>query len=328
MGKQKILVVDDLPQNLQLMRQVLSDQYQLSFATDGKLALAAAEKHMPDLILMDVMMPNMDGYEACRELKKRPDLQHIPVVFVTAMGEEEDEKNGFDAGGVDYITKPIKAPIVKRRVQTHLSLVRVEELEKSRLLIIERLGRAAEFKDNQTGLHVIRMSHYSKMLAEKCGMSESWCKQLFLAAPMHDIGKIGISDSIILKPGPLNDDEWEVMKKHPEMGADIIGHHDSELLAMAHRIALNHHEKWDGSGYPNGVAGEDIPLEARIIAIADVFDALTTKRPYKEAWEVPDALAHLEESAGSHLDPHLVKLFTEIMDDILMVMDKWSENSA
>ncbi len=325
---QKILVVDDVAENLQLMRNILAGDYKLVFATDGEKAVAAAEKHRPDLILMDVMMPNMDGYEACRQIKTRPDLSGIPVIFVTAMGELSDEMLGFDIGGVDYIMKPVKPPLVRRRVQTHLSLVRVEELEKTRLQIIERLGRAAEFKDNETGLHVIRMSHYARIIAEDCDVSPAWTRQLFMAAPMHDVGKIGIPDGILTKPGPLDPEEWALMRKHPEIGAEIIGKFDTGLLQMAGEIALAHHEKWDGSGYPKGLAGEDIPLSARIVAVADVFDALTTKRPYKEAWSVEAAIAHIREVAGTHLDPRVVAAFLKRTDDVLTVMATWGEDRA
>jgi len=324
----KILVVDDVAENLQLMRNILAADYKLVFATDGEKAVAAAEKHRPDLILMDVMMPKVDGYEACRRIKTVPELADIPVIFVTAMDDVSDEMLGFDIGGVDYIIKPVKPPLVRRRVQTHLSLVRVEELEKTRLQIIERLGRAAEFKDNETGLHVIRMAHYARMIAERCEVSAGWVRRLFLAAPMHDVGKIGVPDSVLTKPGPLNEAEWAVMRKHPEIGAEIIGDSKRGLLQMAREIALAHHEKWDGSGYPNGLSGEDIPLSARIVAVADVFDALTTKRPYKEAWSTEAATAHLKENSGKHLDAHLVDIFLGRIDDVLTVMATWGEHRA
>ena len=310
------------------MRNILAGDYKLVFTTDGEKAVAAAEKHKPDLILMDVMMPNMDGYEACRRIKARPDLSGIPVIFVTAMGEVSDKMPGFDIGGVDYITKPVKPPLVRRRVQTHLSLVRVAELEKTYLQIIERLGRAAEFKDNETGLHVIRMSHYARMIAECCDVSPEWARQLFMAAPMRDAGKIGIPDSILTKPGPLSEEEWILVRKHPEIGAEIIGRFDTGLLHLACEVALAHHEKWDGSGYPNGLAGEDIPLSARVVAVADVFDALMTKRPYKEAWPVEVAVAHIKEIAGTHLDPRLVGVFLKRIEEALTVMATWGEDSA
>ncbi len=325
MYNEKILVVDDEPQNLQLMRQILSQDYHLIFATDGQKALEVAAKHKPDLILMDVMMPVLNGYQACKDLKKDPELAHIPVIFVSAMNDIEDETEGFDAGGVDYITKPVKAAVVRRRLQTHLSLVHVEELIKTRQLIIERLGRAAEFKDNETGRHVLRMSSYSYLLAEKIGQPVGWCQLLQQAAPMHDLGKIGIPDHIMLKQGPLDDAEWKIMKTHPQIGADIIGEHRSELLTMAREIALTHHEKWNGQGYPKGLSQSDIPLSGRIVAIADVFDALVTVRPYKKAWPVEKAFATLREDAGTHFDPELVTAFLGCREKILHVKEKWPD---
>ena len=325
MERYKLLIVDDEPQNLQLMRQVLSRDYQLAFATDGKKALDAVAKHRPDLILMDVMMPGMDGYQVCQKLKTDPRWAAIPVIFVTAMSDVKDESEGFDAGGVDYITKPIKAPLVRRRVKTHLSLVNIDELEKTRLLIIQRLGRAAEYKDNETGLHVIRMSHYCLIMAQKMGRPENWCELILHASPMHDVGKIGIPDRILLKPGPLNGEEWVLMKQHSAMGAEIIGEHNTGLLAMAASIALNHHEKWDGTGYPAGLKGEDIPLHSRIVAISDVFDALTTKRPYKQAWPLDETLELMKSQTGKHFDPGLIPVFMDSLDDILAVKKRWAE---
>ncbi len=323
----KILVVDDEPQNLQLMRQILSSDYRLVFATDGQKALEVAAKHRPALILMDIMMPNMDGYQACRKLKSDPELSDIPVIFVTAMGEIDDETEGFDAGGVDYITKPVKAPLVRKRVLTHLSLVHVQELEKTRLLIIQRLGRAAEFKDNETGRHVIRMSHYSNLLAEKIGRPKNWCDLMLQAAPMHDLGKIGIPDNILLKQGPLDEEEWKIMRRHPKIGSDIIGDHNSALLKMAAEIAMTHHEKWNGQGYPRRLKATDIPLSGRITALADVFDALVTDRPYKKAWPVEKAFELIQTEAGGHFDPDLAPAFLNCRESILQIKQKWPEIS-
>lgn len=320
-----ILVVDDKPDNLQVMRQILTNQYQILFAKSGERALALAADENPDLILLDVMMPEMDGFETCRHLKANPKTATIPVIFVTAMSDIEDETHGFQLGAVDYITKPVSAPIVRARVKTHLSLVSVKEVQETRLEIIRRLGRAAEYKDNETGLHVIRMSHYAMLLAKACGMSDADAELLLNAAPMHDIGKIGIPDSILLKPGKLTPDEWAVMRRHPLIGAEIIGEHKSKLLEWARLIALTHHEKWDGTGYPQGLKGEEIPRIARIVAVVDVFDALTTRRPYKDAWPVEAALQYLEEHSGKHFDPQLVTLFASIIPSVLEVRDRWQE---
>jgi putative two-component system response regulator len=321
----RLLVVDDEPNNLRVMRQILQDKYELAFAKDGVRAIALALEQKPHLILMDVMMPEMDGFEACRRIKQIDELAHIPLIFVTAMTDIEDETQGFRLGAVDYIAKPISAAIVRARVENHLSLVRAAEVEMTRLEIIRRLGRAAEYRDNETGLHVIRMSHYSRLLGEEVGLNGRASDLLLNAAPMHDIGKIGIPDRILLKPSALDPDEWKTMREHPQIGAKIIGGDTSELLQLAQTIALTHHEKWDGSGYPKGLAGEEIPLVGRIIAIADVFDALTTRRPYKNAWPHEQAIDYLQAQSGAHFDPQLVPLFLDRMDDVLRVKNQWAD---
>ena len=320
-----ILAVDDEASNLQLLRQILQDRYRLLFAKDGARALELANQEKPDLILLDVMMPGMTGYETCRALKADAATAAIPVIFVTALSDAGDEVDGFDAGAVDYITKPVSPPIVRARVRTHLSLVRAEELKQSRLEIVQRLGLAAEYKDNETGLHVIRMSNYARILGVAAGMQEAQADDLLHAAPMHDVGKIGIPDNILQKPGALDKDEWAVMQSHATIGADIIGKHVGGMLAMAHDVALTHHEKWDGSGYPNGLAGDDIPLVGRIVAIADVFDALTSARPYKAEWPVEKAVDYLKQQRGQHFDPELVDLFLERLPEVLEVKQRWAE---
>ena len=321
----RLLLVDDEPTNLQVLRHVLQADYRLLFATDGARALQVAREQLPQLILLDIMMPGMDGYAVCRALKADPATAGIPVIFITALTDSQDETAGFDVGGVDYLTKPVSPPVVRARVRTHLSLVRMEELRETRLQIVQRLGRAAEYKDNETGLHVIRMSHFSQLLALAAGCSPAWAEDLLNAAPMHDVGKIGIPDAVLRKPGPLDADEWATMRRHPEIGAEIIGEYPSGVLQLAREIALAHHEKWDGSGYPRGLAGEAIPLSARIVAIADVFDALTTRRPYKEPWPVQDALDHIAAQAGKHFDPALVALFAPLLPQLLEIRARWAE---
>lgn len=321
----RLLLVDDEPTNLQVLRHVLQADYRLLFATDGERALQVAREQRPDLILLDVMMPHLDGYAVCRVLKADAATAAIPVIFITALTDSQDETAGFDVGGVDYLTKPVSPPVVRARVRTHLSLVRMEELRETRLQIVQRLGRAAEYKDNETGMHVIRMSHFSQLLALAAGCSPAWAEDLLNAAPMHDVGKIGIPDAVLRKPGPLDADEWATMRRHPEIGAEIIGEYPSGVLQLAREIALAHHEKWDGSGYPRGLAGEAIPLSARIVAIADVFDALTTRRPYKEPWPVQDALDHIAAQAGKHFDPALVALFAPLLPQLLEVRARWAE---
>lgn len=322
-----ILVVDDEATNLQLLKQILRDQYRLLFAKDGARALELARQERPDLILLDVMMPGMTGYEVCRQLKADARTSPIPVIFVTALVDTADEVEGFAVGAVDYITKPVSPPIVTARVRTHLSLVRLDELQETRLQIVQRLGLAAEYKDNETGLHVIRMSHYARVLGLAYGMSAQQADDLLNAAPMHDVGKIGIPDSILKKPGRLDAAEWQVMQTHVTIGGHIIGEHTQSMLAMARDIALSHHEKWDGSGYPLGQAGEAIPLVGRIVAVADVFDALTTVRPYKMAWTVDDAVAWLIEQRGQHFQPLLVDLFVQHLPEVLEIKERWAERS-
>ena len=321
----RLLLVDDEPTNLQVLRHILQADYRLLFATDGERALQVAREQRPDLVLLDIMMPHMDGYAVCCALKADAATASIPVIFITALDDSQDETAGFDVGGVDYLTKPVSPPVVRARVRTHLSLVRMDELRETRLQIVQRLGRAAEYKDNETGMHVIRMSHFSKLLALAAGHSPAWAEDLLNAAPMHDVGKIGIPDAVLRKPGPLDADEWDTMRRHPEIGAEIIGEHPSGVLQLAREIALAHHEKWDGSGYPRGLAGEAIPLSARIVAIADVFDALTTRRPYKEPWPVQDALDHIAAQAGKHFDPALVALFAPLLPQLLEVRARWAE---
>jgi putative two-component system response regulator len=321
-----ILAVDDEATNLQLLRQILQEKYRLLFAKDGARALELAHQERPDLVLLDVMMPGMSGYEVCASLKAHPATAAIPVIFVTALTDTDDEVEGFEAGAVDYITKPVSPPLVRARVKTHLSLVRMEELRATRLAIVQRLGLAAEYKDNETGLHVIRMSHFARLLGVAAGMNEHEADDLLHAAPMHDVGKIGIPDRILQKAGPLDPDEWKVMQSHATIGGEIIGEHGGGMLALARNIALTHHEKWDGSGYPEGLAGERIPLEGRIVAIADVFDALTSKRPYKAAWSEEEALDYLRKQKGQHFDPALVDLFIEQMPAIRKIRERWAES--
>ena len=329
-SRAKILVVDDEPSNLNLMRQILKNDYDLSFAKSGADALANLQKQVPDLILLDVMMPGMNGLEVCQKIKTDPRYSTIPVLFCTAMTEEGDEVRGFKMGASDYLTKPVRPAVVLARVRTHLALadqdratregVRIahKDLLDSRLKALLMLGKAAEFKDDETGLHVVRMSHYSRLLAAASGWNEDACDVLMNAAPMHDIGKISTPDSILKKPGPLDPEEMDVMRRHCESGAQIIGEaqSDTPLFNMARDIALSHHEKWDGTGYPNRLVGEAIPIAARIVAIADVFDALTSKRPYKSAWPLDKTFGFLEANAGTHFDPDLIGIFMKQKSEI------------
>jgi len=319
----KILIVDDESNNLKLLQQILKESYKLIFANNGEKALQAASIHHPDLILLDIMMPGMSGYQVCETLKENPKTEDIPVIFVTAMGDQDDETHGFDVGAVDYIQKPVSGPIVLSRVQTHLSLVRskyLEELVKDSILM---LGEAGHYNDTDTGEHIWRMTAYSTAISRAAGWSKDQSKMLELAAPMHDTGKIGIPDDVLKAPRKLTADEWIIMKSHSKIGYDILSQSKNPVFLMAAEIALGHHEKWDGNGYPNGLVGDEIPESARIVAIADVFDALTMKRPYKEAWSIEKAVEVIERDAGTHFDPRLVKLFFEIMPEIIEIKEKW-----
>ncbi|WP_368759022.1 response regulator [Pseudomonas aeruginosa] len=321
-----LLLVDDEPSNLHLLRYTLQDDYRLLFAKDGCTAWDLVLKERPDLILLDIMMPGVSGYDVCRKIKSDPRTTSIPIIFVTALTESSNEQQGLELGAVDYISKPFNPHIVRARVRTHLSLVQSVEVMRTRLQIIQCLGKAAEYKDNETGLHVIRMSHFASALARAVGYSEDGVDELFHAAPMHDVGKIGIPDAILQKPGKLTEEEWVTMRQHTIIGARIIGDHPSGLLKTAATIALNHHEKWDGSGYPNGLAGEDIPHVARVVALADVFDALTCVRPYKRAWSAEEALDFIIHERGQHFDPELVDAFLGCLSEIFEIQNRWGDS--
>ncbi len=336
--KPKILVVDDVPGNIQIVMQALRNDYSVVAATSGERALALASADpAPSMILLDVMMPEMDGYEVCRRLKENKKTAGIPVMFITTLDEDSNEEKGLDLGAVDYIAKPINPALVKKRVRNQLELKlhrdhleelvqeRTAQIHKTRLEIIRMLGRAAEYKDNETGTHIVRMSKYSQEISLACGVSEGEAELLLNAAPMHDVGKIGIPDYILQKPGPLNPDEWKIMKGHAYMGYLIIGKHDSEILQSASMIAYQHHEKWNGTGYPRGLKGEEIHLFSRIVALADVFDALTNERVYKKAWPMEDALALVKKERGEQFDPAVVDAFFNILPKIIKIKEEYSD---
>ena len=337
MKKSNILIVDDEPGNLDTLRSILHSYYQVSVAIDGKSTLDLVAKTPPDLILLDIMMPEMDGYEVCRRLKSNSQTAQIPVIFITTMGSSEEEFMGLELGAVDYITKPVNSMIVQARVRTHLMIYqqhqiceekvgeRTKELRAARHEVVERLKIAASWRDNDIGLHVKRMAAYSVALARKFGWDQELCDLLLHAAPMHDIGKIGIPDGILLSTDQLTSKEWAVMKDHSRIGAEILGEGASSLMRMSREIAISHHEKWNGLGYPAGLKEEAIPMSGRIVAIADVFDALTMKRPYKKAWSTNKAFALITEEAGKHFDPKLALLFLEIRDEILKIREQFSD---
>lgn len=339
--KQKILIVDDIPDNIHVLMGLLKGSYSLIAATNGFKAIEAAKKFpQPDMILLDVMMPDLDGYEVCKRLKADENTKDIPIIFITALGEDSDEEKGLLLGAVDYITKPFNPVLIKMRIKNHLELKahrdnldrlvkeRTKELHDTRLEVIRKLGLAAEYKDNETGMHIIRMSHYCRLIGLAYGFTEEQGELIFNASPMHDIGKIGVPDNILQKPGKLDAAEWEIIKKHSEYGYKIIGEHHSELLKTAGAIAYEHHEKWNGSGYPRGLKGEDINIFGRVTALADVFDALTSRRPYKDPWPVDEVLAYIENESGKHFDPSVVSAFQKILPDCLEVMNRYSENES
>jgi len=324
MSLQTILIVDDEPGNLIIMEEALAELYKLVFARNGNETLAAIVKHRPAMVLLDIGLPDINGYDLCRQIKKIDPTGSVQVIFVTAYADTAHEAAGFDAGGVDYLIKPVSTPIVRARVATHLSLVRATLLEQSYRDAILMLGHAGHFNDTDTGAHIWRMAAYARALAQACGWDAESSDRLELAAPMHDTGKIGIPQGILRKPGPLDEQEWVVMRTHPQIGYDILSKSDAPVFQLAAEVALRHHEKWDGSGYPGALRGDNIPQSARIVALADVFDALSMKRPYKEPWPIEKIMAHIRAGAGLHFDPGLVEIFCGILPFILDIQNKWA----
>lgn len=321
----KILIVDDDPTNLAVMDDILEGRYPLVFARSGAETLAAVTKHNPALVLLDVGLPDVDGYALCRKIHQMDPMQSVQVIFVTRYSDVVHEAAGFDAGGVDYIVKPVLPQIVRARVSAHLARVQATALTKSYRDAILMLGHAGHYNDTDTGAHIWRMAAYSRALALAWGWDAENCDMLELAAPMHDTGKLGVPQSILRKPGSLDVQEWAVMRTHPQVGFDILSKSQAPIFKLAAEIALHHHERWDGSGYPQALKGKDIPQSARIVALADVFDALSMKRPYKEAWPVERILTHIHADAGKHFDPELVAVFTGILPEILDIQRKWAD---
>ncbi len=325
MAEQTVLVVDDEPANLALMLETLAGSYRLVFASDGAETLRAIAKHQPALVLLDVDLPDTNGYDLCRKIKQLDSTQSVQVIFVTGFTDPEHEALGFEAGGVDYIVKPISPVLVRARVAAHLSLVRADALEQSYREAILMLGHAGHYNDSFTGAHIWRMAAYAKEIALASGWGAERSLQLELAAPMHDTGKLGVPQAILCKPGPLDAAEWEVMKRHTRVGHDILTKSEAPVFLLAAEIALHHHEKWDGSGYPDGLRGEAIPESARIVALADVFDALSMTRPYKGPWPLARIVDTINLGAGVHFDPDLVRIFTSILPRLLEIRDRWAK---
>jgi putative two-component system response regulator len=338
----KILVVDDQEANVRLLEYLLhrNGYRSVRWTTDPREVAQIYQEFNPDLVLLDLKMPHMDGVEVMKKLQEIERETYPSIVVITANNDDETKIRSLALGALDFLAKPFNGVEVAARIKNILNVrllhnrvnhqnkildqkvrERTRELADTRLEVVQRLSRVAECRDNETGMHVIRMSRYSYLLAEAMGLSINQCELLQHASPMHDIGKIGIPDSILLKPGKLDALEWEIMKTHAEIGGQLLSDSDSSLIQMAERIARTHHEKWDGSGYPHGLKGEEIPMEGRIVAICDVFDALTSERPYKEKWPVEKAVRELKDNSGIHFDPVLVSKFIEILPQVLKVLD-------
>ncbi len=343
----KILIVDDQLPNVMLLDHTLKEKKykNIRSTTDPRQAIPIYEEFRPDLILLDLAMPHMTGFEIMEKIHEIEDDSYAPVLVLTAQHDNKTRLKALNSGARDFITKPFDLIEVLMRINNMLEIrllhnklrkqnqelerkvqERTHELEETRMEVIVRLGRAAEYRDNETGMHVVRMSHYSEALGRAAGMDDRDCSLLRAASPMHDLGKIGIPDSILLKPGKLDDNEWEVMRMHPTIGASVLAGSDHEVMLMAETIAFTHHEKWNGSGYPRGLRENAIPLVGQIVAVCDVFDALTTVRPYKKAWTVEDAVDLIKKESGQHFNPYLVEKFLQILPEILEIRKQYADS--
>ncbi|MCG8617857.1 MAG: two-component system response regulator, partial [Desulfobacterales bacterium] len=354
MNSPTVLAVDDSTNNIDLVVGALGASYTISVATNGRDALFLAVKEQPDLILLDVMMPEINGYDVCRSLKADPRTREIPVIFLTALHDDTDEATGLKLGAVDYITKPFNPELLRRRVETHISLkthrdhleelvaTRTMQLNLTRDITIEIAGNLAEYRDPETGGHIRRTQNYVKCLAlalRGCKafpaypLDDDHIDLLVKSAPLHDIGKVGVPDAILLKPGKLTPEEFDAMKQHTVYGRDIITASEKRLgnesfLRIAREIAYSHHEWWDGSGYPLGLKGEEIPLAGRLMALADVYDALISKRSYKPAFSHDKAVRIITEAKGTHFDPELVDLFLVHEDEFHRISGEFADQPA
>ncbi|MEI7997446.1 MAG: two-component system response regulator [Methylococcaceae bacterium] len=355
--KATILVIDDTPDNLNLMSGLLKDEYKVKVANNGARGFKIAQGDPPpDLILLDIMMPGMDGYEVCERLKHEPCSRDIPVIFLTSKVEVKDEQHGLELGAVDYITKPVSPPIVLARIKNHLALKTVADFLRNQNAFLEKevqkrteevmalqdvtilvVTSLAETRDLETVNHIRRTQFYVKALAEKLSqhprfaevLTEREIQIIYKSAPLHDIGKVGICDQILLKPGRFSPEEFEIMKTHTTLGHDAIEHAEQQLgikvgfLRIAKEIALSHQEKWDGSGYPQGLAGDAIPVSARLMAVADVYDALISRRVYKDSMPHEDALKIMREGRGTHFDPDMLDAFLEIHETMRAIAERF-----
>lgn len=342
----RIAIVDDSDINLTLLKHLvtrLGDCEPLLFS-ESPQGLRWCSEEVPDLVIVDYMMPEMDGIEFIRRLRAVPGREEIPILMITANDDKELRYEALQCGATDFLTKPVDTVEFRARARNMLTLRAsqkrlanrnqelAEEVRKATAEIrareqelLFRMSRAAEFRDPETGAHIQRMAHYSALIAARLGLGDAVCELLLQAAPMHDVGKIGIPDYILLKPGRLTPEEFEVMKNHARLGHELLRESGSRMLQAGAEIALSHHEKFDGSGYPLGLAGEAIPLNGRIVAVADVFDALTSERPYKKAWELDRARAFLEEGRGQHFDPACVDAFLAAWAEVLAVRERFQD---
>jgi len=349
-ARNTVMVVDDQSTGRAILEQVvrsLDERVAVEGFARPVDAVVWATRNISDLVLVDYMMPDMDGIEFVKRLRALPGYEHVPIVMVTVHDDRKVRYAALDAGITDFLTKPVDARECLARCRNLLTLRRqqialedrrrllehmvedatreVREREKETLL---RLARAGEFRDEETGYHLIRMSRYSRLIANALGLGHDEAETVELAAPLHDIGKIGIPDGILLKPAKLDDGEWEVMRRHPVIGHEILKGSASKYVRMGALIALGHHEKYDGSGYPNGLVGDHIPLCARIVAIADVYDALTSMRPYKSAWTSERAYEYVAAQAGRHFDPRLVDAFAAARKQVVQIQNEWRDVPA
>ena len=361
-AKATVLVVDDTPDNLSLMSGLLKDRYKVKVANDGEKAVKIAQGvPQPDLILLDITMPGLSGYEVCQTLKTEPATRDIPIIFLTAMTTPEDETKGLEMGAADFITKPVNPSVVLARVATHLQIKAAADFLKDQNVYLENevakrtrelaaiqdvtilaMASLAETRDNETGNHIRRTQHYVKLLAERLKdhprfrffLSERTIDLLFKSAPLHDIGKVGIPDRILLKPGRFTPEEFEIMKSHTTLGRDAIEHAEKQLgmnvefLKYAKEIAYSHQEKWNGSGYPEGLSGDEIPISARLMAVADVYDALISRRVYKDGMPHEAAVKIIIEGKGSHFDPDVVDAFVELAEEFRAVAARFVDSDA
>ncbi len=358
MSHKNILIVDDVPENLDLLSDVLlREGCEVRALPSGRLALQSIKNSKPDLILLDISMPEMDGYEVCERIKADPATRDIPVIFISAISETFDKVRAFRTGGVDYIVKPFQVEEVRARIRTHIRMKelqnnleadnnrlqervqqQVREIAEAQLSTILAIVKLAEARDDDTGQHIERTRTYAKLIAQALHdrrmyadtIDQTFIHNIFVSSPLHDIGKIAVPDAILLKPGKLNHEEFEIMKQHPVYGARTLNdvrklYPNNSFINMGIEIARSHHEKWDGSGYPAGLKGEKIPLAARIMAISDVYDALRSKRVYKEAFSHEKSIDIISDATGTHFDPYLVPVFLSIEENIRQVREELDE---